>query len=140
MPKVSRGALEARPRGTGDAPPTGRPPRKESHLNQQRESHVGYVNSRETNLRGGYIQAGYFFNELNSKIPRQLELAGRYAFVDPRTGQPNDLIPEPDVVANWFLRGHADKISVDVCRYALVVGQNAPRSRVGVRVQWAATF
>ncbi|MDA0205178.1 MAG: porin [Acidobacteria bacterium] len=117
---------------------------KQQGFSLQQEFHwkraADNVNSREINLRGSYIQAGYFFNELYSKIPSQLELAGRYAFVDPRTGQPNDLIHELGVVANWFLRGHADKISVDVSRYALVVGQNAPRSRVGVRVQWDATF
>jgi phosphate-selective porin OprO and OprP len=111
---------------------------KQQGFSLQQEFHwkrlADNVNSRETNLRGSYIQAGYFFNELYSKIPSQLELAGRYSFVDPRTGQPNDLIHELGVVANWFLSGHADKISVDVSRYALVVGQDGHRSRVGVRV------
>lgn len=98
------------------------------------------VNASETHLRGSYLQAGYFFNEICSKIPRQLEFAGRYAFVDPRIGRPNDLVHEAGVVANWFFKGHDDKLSVDVTRYSLAGAQGNLGSSVGVRVQWDASF
>ena len=98
------------------------------------------MNSTETHLRGSYVQAGYFFNEIYRKIPRQLEFAGRYAFVDPSTRRSNDLIHETGIVANWFFQGHADKLSVDVSRYSLAAVENNLGSRVGVRVQWDASF
>jgi hypothetical protein len=97
-------------------------------------------NLTETHMRGGYIQAGYFFNEICRKIPRQLEFAGRFAFVDPRTARSNDLIRETGVAANWFFNGHEDKLSADVSRYSLTLADNSRGSRVGVRVQWDASF
>ena len=117
---------------------------KQRGFSFQQEFHwkrvIDNVNSTETHLRGSYVQAGYFFNEIYSKIPRQLELAGRYAFVDPQTGRSNDLIHETGVVANWFFMGHADKLSVDVSRYSLAAVESNLGSRIGVRVQWDASF
>ncbi|MBE0437555.1 MAG: hypothetical protein IBX56_17350, partial [Methylomicrobium sp.] len=37
---------------------------------------------RETNLMGGLIQAGYFPHYILAIVPKNLEFAGRYAFVD----------------------------------------------------------
>lgn len=117
---------------------------KQRGFSLQQEFHwkrvIDNVNSTETRLRGSYVQAGYFFNEIYSKIPRQLELAGRYAFVDPGTRRSNDLLHETAVAANWFFKGHADKLTVDVSRYSLIAAGNNQRSRVGVRVQWDASF
>ncbi len=117
---------------------------KQRGLSFQQEYHwkriVDNVNSTETHMRGSYVQAGYFFNEICKKMPPQLELAGRYAFVDPSTGRSNNLIQETAVVANWFLKAHADKLSVDVSRYSLTLADSNLGSRVGVRVQWDATF
>ncbi len=98
------------------------------------------VNAIETRMRGSYVQAGYFFHEIFRKVPRQFEVAGRYAFVDPRMGRSNDSIHETTVVANWFFKGHDDKLSVDVSRYSLAPDQGNLGSRVGVRVQWDASF
>ncbi|MDA0204216.1 MAG: porin [Acidobacteria bacterium] len=117
---------------------------KQRGFSLQQEFHwklvIDNVNSSETHLRGSYVQAGYFFNEIYSKIPRQLEFAGRYAFVDPQTGRSNDLIHETGVVANWFFKGHADKLSVDVSRYSLAAVDSNLGPRIGVRVQWDASF
>jgi len=117
---------------------------KQQGFSLQQEFHwkrvTDSVNSTETHMRGSYVQAGYFFNEIYSKIPRQLEFAGRYAFVDPSTRRSNDLIHETGIVANWFFKGHADKLSVDVSRYSLAAVESNLGSRVGVRVQWDATF
>lgn len=117
---------------------------KQRGFSLQQEFHwksvVDNVTAERTNLRGSYVQAGYFFNEIVRQIPRQLEFAGRYAFVDPRTGRSGDLLHETNVVANWYFKGHADKISVDVSRYSLIGENDAQRSKVGVRVQWDASF
>lgn len=98
------------------------------------------VNIRRTNMRGSYMNAGYFFNEIYSKVPRQLELAGRYAFVDPQTSGSNDMIHEVGVVANWFFSGHRDKLSFDVSRYSLMTENDGRRSKIGARVQWDVSF
>lgn len=117
---------------------------KQQGFSVQQEFHwkrvTDNVNSTERCMRGSYVQAGYFFNELYGKIPRQLELAGRYAFVDPSMQRSSDLIHETGIVANWFFKGHADKLSVDVSRYSLAAVQSDLGSRVGVRVQWDASF
>ena len=117
---------------------------KQQGFSLQQEFHwkrvTDNVNSTETPMRGSYVQAGYFLNEIYSKIPRQLEFAGRYAFVDPHTGRANDLLHEAGIVANWFFKGHADKLSVDVSRYTLAAVEGNRGSRIGVRVQWDASF
>lgn len=98
------------------------------------------VNIRTTNMRGSYMNAGYFFNEIYSKVPRQLEFAGRYAFVDPRTSGSDDMIHEVGVVANWFFSGHGDKLSFDVSRYSLMTENDGRRSKIGARLQWDVSF
>ncbi len=96
--------------------------------------------SRRTEMRGGYTQAGYFFNELYSKVPEQLELAVRVAHVDPNLRVAGDAIREAAVGANWFFKGHADKLTLDVSRYSLREAGQSRRSRFGVRVQWDVSF
>jgi phosphate-selective porin OprO/OprP len=98
------------------------------------------VNATETRMHGSYVQAGYFFHETFRKVPTQLEIAARYSFVDRRTERSNSLNHETTVVANWFFKGHDDKLSVDVSRYSLAMAQANLGSRVGVRVQWDASF
>lgn len=50
--------------------------------------------ARKTQLMGGLIQAGYFPHYIFPIIPRNLEFAGRYAFVDPNTRVKNDMQEE----------------------------------------------
>ncbi len=56
------------------------------------------------------------------------------------TGRGDDLLHETAFVANWFFKGHADKLSVDVSHYSIPVNSGFTRSRIGVRVQWDASF
>jgi phosphate-selective porin OprO/OprP len=113
-------------------------------LSVQHEWHwkriVDRVNQSRTHMRGSYLQTGYFFNEIYSKIPKQLELAGRLAFVDPDTARGGDVIRETGVAVNWFFKGHADKLTVDVGRYGLLQASGVRRSTFGVRAQWDVSF
>ena len=64
------------------------------------------------------LVSGYFFNELNPSIPEELELSLRYAFVDePDSTVINILLEntkkEYTIVANWFIAGHNNKITLD---------------------------
>ena len=46
------------------------------------------VNETNTELYGNYVQAGYFLNGLWNKIPKPLEVAGRYSFMSPTALSP----------------------------------------------------
>jgi phosphate-selective porin len=69
---------------------------------------------RETNLLGGYFQAGYFPHYIFDVIPKNLELAGRYGFVDPNRDVDNDLQQEASGVLNYYFNGHSNKLSFQV--------------------------
>ena len=93
----------------------------------------------KTNLMGSYVETGYFFHYLFPWIPRQLEFAFRYAFVDPNVSLPNDARYEYSGVLNWFIAGHRNKITVDTSRLELAQpGTN--RSEQRVRLQWDISF
>ena len=75
--------------------------------------------SRETDLRGGLIQAGYFPHYLFAIVPKNLEFAGRYAFVDPNTRIDNDLQQEFSGVMTYFFSGHSNKVNFQVSHLIL---------------------
>ncbi|HXX75161.1 MAG TPA: porin [Nitrospiraceae bacterium] len=54
------------------------------------------------NAFGWSVQSGYYI------IPRYVEVAARYAYWDPDTNAPGDLIKEVNVSLNWFLNGTYD--------------------------------
>ena len=86
------------------------------------------------------MQAGYFFHHLVPWIPKQLETAGRYAFVDYNTALPDDLLDEWMFVVNWFFWGHANKLSFDVSWLGLDRAVEADLSDTRYRVQWDISF
>ncbi len=98
------------------------------------------VNFSTTYTRGSYVQAGYFFHHLFPRIPKQLEIGGRWGFVDPNRDRGNDLQKEAALVVNWFFYGHGNKLTFDTSRFSL--GQiNAPDlSDTQVRLQWDVSF
>lgn len=110
----------------------------------QQEYHVKDVDDNDTGtssrLKGGYAQAGYFF------IPRQFELAARYARVE----EPNrdniafeNVREEFTIGANWFMfgAGHNNKLTADVSHLTLDDGlENQSESENRFRLQWDVTF
>jgi hypothetical protein len=110
----------------------------------QHETHskrvVDNFSGRTVNMRGAYVQAGYFFHYLFPWVPRKLELGGRYAFVDPNQGLSADLQTETAFVANWFFYGHQNKISFDTSRYTLARGSGRSLKTTGARLQWDVSF
>ena len=91
--------------------------------------------ARKTNLMGGLIQAGYFPHHIFPAIPRNLEFAGRYAFVDPNTQVKNDQQKEISGVVTYFFNGHANKINFQVSH---LIVQNQSDQRFWL--QWDLTF
>ncbi len=102
----------------------------------QSETHFEHIDDRvlnqQTNLRGGYYQAGYLPQAIWSAMPKGVELAYRYAFVDPNLNVAHDLLQTHTVAVNYFLEGHSNKFTFDVARIKLntLPGYGETRYRV----------
>lgn len=98
----------------------------------------------DSDLQGFYTQSGYFFNELVSWVPEELELAARYAWLE----EPNETNLELDnerqeftIAANWFFNGHNNKLTLDYSYLTIddgALGRDGNDSRV--RLQWDVSF
>ncbi len=93
-----------------------------------------------TRLEGGYLQAGYFFHEILSKVPEELELAARWAFVDPDASRSDDRRHELTLAVNWFFAGHRNKLTLDASRLSLEVPGGAELAENRIRLQWDVSF
>lgn len=98
------------------------------------------IHHRITGMSGAYVQGGYFPHHAAPWVPEALELGLRYAIVDQDHARQYDRITEWAAVANWFMEGHANKLSVDVGRFRLAQTNGFGRTAVQVRVQWDVTF
>ncbi len=94
----------------------------------------------KTNLMGSYSQIGYFPHYLIPIVPKPLEVAFRYAFVDPNVSIKNDKLQEYTGAVNWFFAGHRNKLTLDASHLKLdrPVGSNQHEQRV--RLQWDVSF
>ena len=110
-------------------------------LSIQEEFHVKKVIDRSRSSSGtsygAYAQVGYFPHAVLDIIPRPLEFAYRYAFVDPAGVLGNHIVREHTVAANWFFAGHRNKLTVDYS-HLTQEGGFTPNDRV--RVQWDVSF
>ena len=98
------------------------------------------IQHRITRMRGGTVQGGYFPHQVAPWVPRQLEFGMRCAAIDPNRTQQDDRITEVSLVVNWFLEGHANKLTFDVGRFDRAQADGADRSRIQIRTQWDVTF
>ena len=117
-------------------------------LSIQQEYHRKRIADRSAGsnheLTGGYLQAGYFFNNIFSKVPAPLEFAVRVAQVD----EPNAVDrsfenerKEFTIGANWFFSGHNNKLTVDFSRLSVDDGRlGADDSENRVRFQWDVSY
>lgn len=104
------------------------------------------VNNTSSDLTGGYVQSGYFFHHLIPAVPKQLELAVRYSYVEEpnRTDlQLENKREEFTIGANWFLFGvgHNNKITADFSHLTLddsFANQDVSENRF--RVQYDVSF
>lgn len=72
------------------------------------------INSTSTRLAGNLFQAGYFFHHIWDFIPEPIEFFGRYSFYLPDLDRSEVVRNEFIVGANWFFKGHRNKLSCDV--------------------------
>jgi hypothetical protein len=94
----------------------------------------------KTNLMGSYSQIGYFPHYLIPAVPKPLEVAFRYAFVDPNVSAHDDTLQEFTAAINWFFAGHKNKLTLDGTWFALAqpVGKDLQEQRI--RLQWDVSF
>ncbi len=93
------------------------------------------VNLQTTTLVGNLFQLGYFFGELLAFVPPQLELAGRYAWYDANEDVPDNERQEFTLAANWFFRGHLNKLTAELSYEDFEQGEIV-RDGVRFRLQW----
>ncbi len=98
-----------------------------------------HVAGSGTRLEGFYAQASYFPGAAWSRWPQPLELGFRYATVDPDTAQSADRRDEYTVAANWFFRGHRNKLSIDYARLDFEE-PGGEETAWRTRVQWDVSF
>lgn len=92
-----------------------------------------------THLLGSLIQAGYFPHQLWSLIPKEIEIAGRYAFVDPNTAQTRDLQQEFSGIITYFMQGHDNKLSLQIS-HLTVEDENVNQAAQRLWLQWDLSF
>ncbi len=114
----------------------------------QQEYHRKSIRDRvagsKNDLTGGYLQTGYFFNNVFPVVPAPLELAVRYAFVE----EPNEVDrifdnerEELTLAANWFFAGHNNKLTLDYSYLTVddgFTGIDDDANRI--RLQWDVSF
>lgn len=93
-----------------------------------------------TNMRGSYAQIGYFPHYLIPVIPKPLEVAFRYAFVDPNVSVKNDKRQEFTGALNWFFAGHKNKLTLDASHLTLDRPVGSDQHEQRVRLQWDVSF
>ncbi|MDX2416504.1 MAG: porin [Xanthomonadales bacterium] len=97
------------------------------------------VNATRQKLRGGYLQAGYFFNEIWPAFPSPLELAVRYARIRTDLSLTGESQREASLVLNWFLNSHRNKLSSSMSWISLESGgERSKETQLGL--QWEFSF
>lgn len=70
----------------------------------------GQASGNVAKAEGFYLQTGYFV------IPRHLELAARYSYLDPNRDLGHDLWTEATGCVSWYVSGHNLKVQSDYTR------------------------
>ncbi len=84
--------------------------------------------------QGFYVQSGYFV------LPRRLELAGRYAYVDFNRDRADDLQVETQAAVSYCFDGHNLKVQGDFTNTHKQVAGNTSTNDKQVRVQAQVVF
>jgi phosphate-selective porin OprO/OprP len=67
----------------------------------------GQTSGHKLRAEGFYAQAGYFV------IPKKVELAYRYSYLDPNRDVTNDQWVENSAAASWYINNHNLKLQAD---------------------------
>ncbi len=94
----------------------------------------------KTNMMGSYSNIGWIPHHLIPAIPKPLEIAFRYAFVDPNVFVKKDKRQEFTGAINWFFAGHRNKLTLDASHLTLARAGAKDLTEQRVRLQWDVSF
>lgn len=94
----------------------------------------------ETELGGYYITAGYFPGQILQFWPEPLEIATRYAVVDPDMNVNGLKQREVGVALNWFFSGHRNKLTTELTRYTFQDNTLPQEDELRFRIQYDISF
>ncbi len=96
---------------------------------------------RQRTLTGAYLQGGLLPHSVWSAVPRQLEIAARYSYVDTDDFRGNDTQKELAGVISWFIDGHEHKLAIELARLTVAdPASDLIDSRNRLRLQWELRF
>ena len=95
-----------------------------------------YDNNQTDILRGYYVQAGYFFNQVFDWWPKRLEFAMRNAGYMPNVEADQTKKRETSGAFNYFFNGHSNKLTVETSYFNYDKSTNQPATEWRFRVQW----
>lgn len=113
----------------------------ELHLKRVRDTQLEPgAPGRETTLHGNVTQLGWLPHGLIAAVPAPLEIAARFASVDPARGVGGDWLTESSGVLNWFFAGHSNKLSLETSWLTVDERGASSRGQTRVRLQWDVSF
>lgn len=108
-------------------------------ISLQSEAHLKHIHDHELSddslLGGVYAQAGWLPGGLVTPIPRSLEVAYRFAVVDPNLDAGGDLLFEHTAGLGWYFSGHRNKLQADATWFE-AHDPNARDTEFRARLQW----
>ncbi len=113
---------------------------EEVHWKQVKDNGPAGTGQSKTNLMGGYVVGSYFPHHIAPAIPKPLNIAYRYSWVDPNVFSSNDELREHTFGVNWLFAGHRNKLTADVTHMELEQSSGNPLTEQRVRVQWDVSF
>lgn len=108
----------------------------EYHMKEVKDN----LSDEKTELSGYYVQAGYFLGQALDFVPEPLELAFRYAYLEPNTEVSNWYNDEVTATVNWFFKGHNNKLSADFSYFTIEDPSGESDSATRIRLQWDISF
>ena len=81
------------------------------------------------------MQVGWFPSSRYDNVPAELEVAARYALVNPDDGAASRRNQELSLAGNWFFNGHRNKITADLS-WLDIQDSGEQRRDVRFRIQW----
>ena len=113
---------------------------QEYHWKEVKDEQTEGAPGHKTNLMGSYAQIGYFPHYLIPVVPKPLEIAFRYAFVDPNVSAKNDKLSAYTTAINWFFAGHRNKLTIDGTWFTLAQPRGKDENEQQIRLQWDVSF
>lgn len=98
------------------------------------------VNISTSTLMGNLFQLGYFPHYKWNNFPKKMELYARHAFYDPDLYADSDYQHEFSTGANWFFKGHANKLTAEYSYFYYSLESDQLQKGSRFRIQWDISF